>query len=675
MKPAAIRYITLLGIFLLGSAAIWSSLLEARGTSIPTSRIMQSAQLFEQQGRLGKAAELYRRVLAANPRNVQARLSLERMTRNAHAVLGPILRTTPKPAAEVTLVQAVKPAAKTPELISAASGSDSQAAKQPELSFQKTRNALVQAGEKFNGLIPGFAVSQPKQNANDGDSKAPSETVVASSAAKAEKAEKARLAAEAVQAEKARLAAEAVQAEKARLAAKATRDEKARLKTKAVQIEVAADSISGSKTSETRKILGRVGGNLQKIVPEPAPKRPDFEEMGVVPPKPQIPEYLKRNGLAETSPALNRPLQKLDENGQPIVAAKPVADSDEAEPLQPVSGNAVLPKTQSALTKAKERVDGLFPLIPGRLETGVPESDGTRTRGLGSQFVAKSREAWAKFRKGVTSRKTETSQAERSPLWRRLNDALARTKTNVSEKNRSNSDQVFVDEITEAREIDPSAGTGVTERLRDGQILPLTVLEQIAAAQTQLELDASDPAGRAALIQLVDSAPDFEASLAAYTLGTRAKGHADIMAALGQQLMLRGGVAKVHMAEAMLRLDGNHVTATDALLKLTASEDKRVRMIAAFSMQSATNGQRERCITELIKVLKDSDSDVRASAVLALGAYGPSAKRAIPAIVTVIHDVDPGTARAAGVALQCVVRNSLDSKTIRPVAAETVGGK
>ena len=665
MKPAAIRYFTLLGIFLLGSAAIWSSLLEARGTSIPTSRIMQSAQLFEQQGRLGKAAELYRRVLAANPRHVHARLNLERMTRNAHAVLGPILRSTPtpKPAAEVTLVQAVKPAAKTPKLISAASGSDSQAAKQPELSFQKNRNAPVQAGEKFNGLIPGFAVSQPKQNANDGDSKAPSETVVASSAAKAEKAEKARLAAEAVQAEKARLAAKAAQAEKARL------------KTKAVQIEVAADSISGSKTSETRKILGRVGGNLQKIVPEPAPKRPDFEEMGVVPPKPQIPEYLKRNGLVETSPALNRPLQKLDENGQPIVAAKPVADSDEAEPLQPVSGNAVLPKTQSALTKAKERVDGLFPLIPGRLETGVPESDGTRTRGLGSQFVAKSREAWAKFRKGVKSRKTETPQAERTPLWRRLNDALARTKTNVSGKNRSNSDQVDFDEITGAREIDPSAGAGVTERLRDGQILPLTVLEQIAAAKTQLELDASDPAGRAALIQLVDSAPDFEAALAAYTLGTRAKGHADIMAALGQQLMLRGGVAKVHMAEAMLRLDGNHVTATDALLKLTASEDKRVRMLAAFSMQSATNGQRERCITELIKVLKDSDSDVRASAVLALGAYGPSAKRAIPAIVTVIHDVDPGTARAAGVALQCVVRNSLDSKTIRPVAAETVGGK
>ncbi|MEE3285839.1 MAG: HEAT repeat domain-containing protein, partial [Planctomycetota bacterium] len=210
---------------------------------------------------------------------------------------------------------------------------------------------------------------------------------------------------------------------------------------------------------------------------------------------------------------------------------------------------------------------------------------------------------------------------------------------------------------------------------RGGEIPPLTVSEQIEDAGNKLKANSGDPAARMALVRMVDSAPDFEASLAAYTLGTRAKGHADIMAALGQQLRIRGGVAKVHMAEAMLRLDGNHATATDALLKLSASEDKRVRMMAAFSMQSATKTQKERCITALIKILKDSDSDVRASAALALGAYGPEAKRAIPAIVTVIHDVDPGTARAAGVALQCVVRNSLDSKAIRPVAAEAVDSK
>tara|TARA_A100001037_G_C14758869_1_gene460923 strand:- start:92 stop:616 length:525 start_codon:yes stop_codon:yes gene_type:complete len=174
---------------------------------------------------------------------------------------------------------------------------------------------------------------------------------------------------------------------------------------------------------------------------------------------------------------------------------------------------------------------------------------------------------------------------------------------------------------------------------------------------------------------MVSSAPDFEAALAAYTLGTRAKGHADIMEALGQQLLLRGEVAKVHMAEAMLRFDGNHATATESLVKLTASEDKRVRMLAAFSMQNATKVQRERCITVLIKVLKDEDSDVRASAALALGAFGPSAKRAIPAIVTVIHDVDPGTARAAGVALQCVARKRQDAKVIRPVAAESLDSK
>ncbi|MED5399690.1 MAG: HEAT repeat domain-containing protein [Planctomycetota bacterium] len=647
MKPAAIRYITLLGIFLLGSAAMWGSLLEAKGKSVPTSRIMQFAQLFEQQGRLGKAAELYRRVLASNPRHVQARLRLERLTRNAQAVLS---QPTLKPVAEVTLVQAVKPGPQA-KTSGTTAGMKEKVSEQPELSSPKNQNALSQANDKSRGLIPGFAVSQPKENAENGVSEAAGKAVAVSVAAKAAQEEKARLAAKAVQEEKARLAEKAAREEKARLAAKAAQEKQQAVSAISQKIagpvEVLPVSESRPGGSETRKILGRVGKRIQEVVPEPAPKRPDFEEMGVVPPKPQIPEHLKRNGLAETSPSLRRPVQKLDENGQPVPAEKPVAASDGNEPIQPMPETGVLSKTQKALAKAKERVGGLLPRIPARSQ---------------------------KLRKDVASNKTKRPKGKGTPLWKLLRGSLAKAKGKVSSKLVRKTEQVVIDETLEAPEND-AAEVSPVEVVRGGQIPPLTVSEQIEDAGNRLKANSGDPAARMTLIGMVDSAPDFEASLAAYTLGTRAKGHADIMAALGHQLRLRGGVAKVHMAEAMLRLDGNHVTATDALLKLSASEDKRVRMMAAFSMQSATKTQKERCIAALIKVLKDSDSDVRASAALALGAYGPEAKRAIPAIVTVIHDVDPGTARAAGVALQCVVRNSLDSKTIRPVAAEAVGGK
>ncbi|MDC0175438.1 HEAT repeat domain-containing protein [Planctomycetaceae bacterium] len=621
---------------------------------------MQSARLFEQQGRLGKAAELYRRVLASNPRHVQARLSLERMTRDAQAVLAPSPQPIGKPVAEVTLVQAVEPGPQTKTLEKIA-GPKAKLPRQSKLSFQKTRNALSQAGDKFKGLIPGFAVSQPKENV---DSEATGQAVVISGATKAAQEEKARLAAKSVQKKQQPVAASPKEV--------AGSDD-------AGKVEILPVSEPRPKASETRKILGRVGKRIQEIVPEPKPKRPDFEEMGVVPPKPQIPEHLKRNGLSETSPSLRRPIQKLDDNGQPIPAAKPVPVSVETEAIQPVPENGVLPKTQKALAKAKERVGGLLPRIPERLQSPavvltVPETRGTPKAGAGQQFISKSRETWAKLRKGVASSKTKRPENNRTPLWKRLSDSLAEAKGKVSSRLVQKPEQVVVDETSVAPEID-SATARPTEVVRNGEIPPLTVSEQIDDAENKLRMNAGDPAGRAALIQVVNSAPDFEAALAAYTLGTRAKGHTDIMAALGQQLTLRGGVAKVHMAEAMLRLDGNHVTATDVLLKLTASEDKKVRMMAAFSMQAATNAQKERCIASLIKVLKDPDSDVRASAALALGGYGPSAKRAIPAIVTVIHDVDPGTARAAGVALQCVAGKSLKSREIRPVAAEGIDGK
>jgi HEAT repeat protein len=109
------------------------------------------------------------------------------------------------------------------------------------------------------------------------------------------------------------------------------------------------------------------------------------------------------------------------------------------------------------------------------------------------------------------------------------------------------------------------------------------------------------------------------------------------------------------MAEAMLRLDGNHVTATDTLVGMVSSKaNTEERMMAAFAMQSATVVQRERCISTLIKALDDSESDVRAAAALTLGAYGPSAKTALPELVRLVHDENEDTARAAGIALQCI---------------------
>jgi HEAT repeat protein len=133
------------------------------------------------------------------------------------------------------------------------------------------------------------------------------------------------------------------------------------------------------------------------------------------------------------------------------------------------------------------------------------------------------------------------------------------------------------------------------------------------------------------------------------------------------------------MAEAMLRLDGNHVTATDSLVGLLSASDPEVRMLAAFAMQSATTVQRPRCISTLIRVLEDTDSEVRAAAALTLGGYGSSAKAALPVLVRLVHDENVDTARAAGVALQCIsppsaAATQVDTR-VTPVAAGVDHGK
>ena len=102
-------------------------------------------------------------------------------------------------------------------------------------------------------------------------------------------------------------------------------------------------------------------------------------------------------------------------------------------------------------------------------------------------------------------------------------------------------------------------------------------------------------------------------------------------------------------------------------------------MMAAFAMQSATAGERLRCISNLMTVLKDEDADVRAAAALTLGGYGSMAKVAIPDLIRLIHDENVDTARAAGVALQCIASSPSVVKSpradIQPVAAEAAKAK
>jgi len=185
-------------------------------------------------------------------------------------------------------------------------------------------------------------------------------------------------------------------------------------------------------------------------------------------------------------------------------------------------------------------------------------------------------------------------------------------------------------------------------------IVVMSPSEKAAKGHQSLVPRPDDAGAVTLLVDAVTYTPDAESALAAYMLGTRTTGQDMVMASLGEQLGVRKGFARVHVAEAMLRLDGNHAVATDALIELVSSSEKDVRMMAALAMQSAAATQRDRCIQVLILLLSDGDSELRAVAALALGGYGMSAKVAVPALMQLVRDENADAARAAGVALRCV---------------------
>ena len=76
---------------------------------------------------------------------------------------------------------------------------------------------------------------------------------------------------------------------------------------------------------------------------------------------------------------------------------------------------------------------------------------------------------------------------------------------------------------------------------RPAVIPEMTTSERILSASRTLKENAKDEAARKVLIEAVEFAPDVEASLAAYMLGSCGSGHPDVMVAIGQQMSVRTG--------------------------------------------------------------------------------------------------------------------------------------
>ena len=143
MKPAGIRNVALLAIFLLTTAVAWTSLLEAREARVSNSRLLISALLFEKQGRVAKAVEMYRQVLQADPGHRAAASRLAKLTEDAEAVLLAARSQPTSSVGPVTPVEADKPLDAT----------EARVASPPRASVGKK---LSQTAQSLRSRVPGL---------------------------------------------------------------------------------------------------------------------------------------------------------------------------------------------------------------------------------------------------------------------------------------------------------------------------------------------------------------------------------------------------------------------------------------------------------------------------------------------------------------------------------------
>ena len=86
----------------------------------------------------------------------------------------------------------------------------------------------------------------------------------------------------------------------------------------------------------------------------------------------------------------------------------------------------------------------------------------------------------------------------------------------------------------------------------------------------------------------------------------------------------------------------------------SGSEPQRV---AAVRLLPERKEDAAKIIPAMIVSLKDSQNDVRLSAAIGLGSFGPNASSAIPALQAATKDRDARVRRAAGIALQRIEGN------------------
>jgi hypothetical protein len=157
-------------------------------------------------------------------------------------------------------------------------------------------------------------------------------------------------------------------------------------------------------------------------------------------------------------------------------------------------------------------------------------------------------------------------------------------------------------------------------------------------------------------------------STAAFRLGQLRDSGEDHLPVLRDALAREtDGSARVHLAEAIVRIDGSDAVAAAILIESMRTGDDDVRWLSALALEgTALSGNEEVCIA-LDERLGDTSPMVRAAAAMSLGAHGKSAEGSLKKLNVLLTDVDSDVKEAAAVAIECITGGTRTNDGVTPV--------
>ena len=158
------------------------------------------------------------------------------------------------------------------------------------------------------------------------------------------------------------------------------------------------------------------------------------------------------------------------------------------------------------------------------------------------------------------------------------------------------------------------------------------------------------------LASLTRSETNEVVQVAAFFLGSIGEDARNAAGALREVRNNSTGATRLHLAEALIRIDPHDRESLNELTRALHDQDAKLRWLAAVSLSGASPEQVSAIVPALAARLNDSDASVCSAAALTLGSLGPAANSAVVSLELATSHRVPDVRIAAEAALACIQR-------------------